>query len=130
MTLEEKLNNPKKVLEAINREVKYLPNGISYVYLTKDSVYIKDKVHKCHNCLKPIHTGYAVWSVNKILCTNCFQELYKISMLDNNIKKQQENINSYKWYLCFFDNEVREHIKNENLKMLKKHFKNIHVVSL
>ena len=132
MQLKEKLNNPKKRLRELNKKIEYLSNGRNYVLINSDDDYMLVKQRKCHNCLHEIKSGYIVWSCinTSILCKDCFEAVKQLSLLSKEERIRQENNDNYIWYLCFFDREVRNYIKEKHLKILKKHFNHVIITSL
>lgn len=119
----EKMNNPLKFLEIIEKTVKYLPNGVGYVKTsTKDSHLLKDGAY-CDHCNKKIEDGYLVWATHSYFCDKCFQKYivdYKLIEEEDIMLELQKDISTFIWYLSYFDKDVYNTAIKINMGMLKQ----------
>lgn len=116
-------------IKAINKELKYLKNGISYLEATSKECFDWGGLSICDMCSKKIHTnGFLIWMIHGYVCEECLEKIKEYKLIDIDKQKQQYETDptTYIWYLYHFDKELAKDVN----EIQKKRYKNFTIKNI
>ncbi len=119
----------KEDISAINKELKYFKNGISYLEATSKECFNWGGLSICDCCGKKIcENGFLVWMIHSYVCKDCLKKIqdYKLNEADKEIQQYETDPTTYIWYLYHFDHNLAKEVD----AIQRKQYENFEIVEI